>query len=245
VRGAFTGADRDRKGALAAADGGTLFLDEIGELELGSQPRLLRALERKQYKPVGATGYERSNVRVIAATNRDLLAEVRAGRFREDLYHRLAVVRVVLPPLRERREDIPQLASTFLENAAATSGRPVPVIPADTMGLLRAHDWPGNIRELRNVLERATALGPAAGMVDGHVLGLDEVVARADTSSPMVDITSPFKEAKDKLVQAWEREYVIALLARHDGNVSLAARSGGIDRVYLHRLMKKHGLAGG
>ena len=244
VRGAFTGADRDRQGAFAAAAGGTLFLDEIGELELDAQPRLLRALERRQIKPVGATSYATANVRVIAATNRDLLAEVKAGRFREDLYHRLAVMRVLLPPLRERREDIPQLVSTFLEQAAEASGRPPPVIPPDTLAALRAHDWPGNVRELRNVLDRATTLAPEGGAVDAQLLGLDESVLRADLPGPPVDITFPFKEAKDRLVLAWEREYVAALIAKHDGNVSMAARSGGLDRVYLHRLLKKHGLGG-
>ena len=242
VRGAFTGADRDRQGAFLAADGGTLFLDEVGELQLDAQPRLLRALERRQVKPVGSAAYMTSNVRVVAATNRDLLAEVRAGRFREDLYHRLAVMRVLLPPLRERREDIPQLVSVFLEQAAQASGRRPPVIPPDAMAALRAHDWPGNVRELRNVLERATALTSEGGTVDMHLLGLEE--PRTDQSTPPVDINSPFKEAKDTLIQAWEREYVSALMAKHEGNVSSAARSGGLDRVYLHRLLKKHGLGG-
>jgi DNA-binding NtrC family response regulator len=241
VRGAFTGADRDRKGAFAVADRGTLFLDEIGELELDGQPRLLRAIERRQFKPVGASAFETSDVRVIAATNRDLAAEARAGRFREDLYHRLAVVRVALPPLRERREDIPLLVSFFLERAAAASGRPAPLVPPETMAALRGHDWPGNIRELRNVLERASTLAPGP-VLDAHVIGIDEIVARAESSSPVVDMTAPFKEAKDRLVLAWEREYVTALLVRCHGNVSLAARTGGLDRVYLHRLMKKHGL---
>ena len=247
VRGAFTGADRDRQGAFAAAGDGTLFLDEIGELELDAQPRLLRALERRQYKPVGATAYLTSNVRVVAATNRDLAAEVKAGRFREDLYHRLAVMRVILPPLRERREDISHLVGSFLEQAGHASGRQPPIIPAGTMAALRAHDWPGNVRELRNVLERATTLAPEGGIVDAALLGLDEQAGTSrgsDASTPPVDITFPFKEAKDRLVQAWEREYVAALVAKHEGNVSLAARSGGLDRVYLHRLLKKHGLSG-
>jgi two-component system nitrogen regulation response regulator GlnG len=242
VRGAFTGADRDRQGAFAAADGGTLFLDEIGELKLDAQPRLLRAIERRQFKPVGSSTYETSDVRVIAATNRDLLAEVRAGRFREDLYHRLAVMRVSLPPLRERREDIPELVSFFLEQAAQASGRRAPVIAPEAMVALRAHDWPGNIRELRNVLERATALKSEGATVDLHLLGLEET--RSDVSTPPVDINFPFKEAKDALIQAWEREYVSALMAKHEGNVSSAARSGGLDRVYLHRLLKKHNLGG-
>ena len=243
VRGAFTGADRDRQGAFVAADGGTLFLDEVGELELDAQPRLLRALERKQVKPVGATGYVTVNVRVVAATNRDLIAEVRAGRFREDLYHRLAVVCVGLPPLRERTADIPGLVHKFL--TAAGRGR-APAVPDETMRALQAHVWPGNVRELRNVLERVTSLAQDGEPVDAHLLGLDEPSGlKADVSSPPVDITSPFKEAKERLVQAWEREYVAALLAKCEGNVSLAARSGGLDRVYLHRLMKKHGLAAG
>jgi two-component system nitrogen regulation response regulator GlnG len=242
VRGAFTGAEREREGAFVAARGGTLFLDEIGELDLDAQPRLLRALERRQVKPVGASAYTATNVRVVAATNRDLLAEVRAGRFREDLYHRLAVMRVHLPPLRERREDIPQLVSFFLEQAALASGRRAPVIASDAMAALRAHDWPGNVRELRNVLERATTLTSEGGIVDLHLLGLEE--PRGDVSTPPVDISSPFKEAKDALIHAWEREYVSALLAKHEGNVSSAARSGGLDRVYLHRLLKKHGVGG-
>jgi two-component system nitrogen regulation response regulator GlnG len=241
VRGAFTGAERDRQGAFAAAHRGTLFLDEIGELELAAQPRLLRALERKQVKPVGAAGYVSADVRVVAATNRDLLAEVKAGRFREDLYHRLAVVRVTLLPLRERRPDIPQLVRTFLAEAG---GREPPAISDDTMALLMAHEWPGNVRELRNVLERAMSLAPAAPVLDAHTFGLDETAyLRADLSSPPVDMTSPFKEAKERLVQAWEREYVVALLDRCRGNVSHAARTSGLDRVYLHRLIKKHGLA--
>ncbi len=244
VRGAFTGADRDRRGAFAEADGGTLFLDEIGELELDAQPRLLRALERRQVKPVGSSTYISTNVRVVAATNRDLLSEVRAGRFREDLYHRLAVVRVFLPPLRERREDVALLVMRFLEQSATAAGRKPPIVPPDTMALLRAHEWPGNIRELRNVLERAVSLAPDEPVLDPHLLGLDEPsLLRADVSGPPVDISSTFKEAKDRLVQAWEREYVMALLAKYEGNVSLAARSGGLDRVYLHRLIKKHGLA--
>jgi len=244
VRGAFTGAERDRRGAFVEAHGGTLFLDEIGELVLDAQPRLLRALERKQVKPVGASGYVQANCRVVAATNRDLLAEVRAGRFREDLFHRLAVVRVQLLPLRQRRDDIPQLALSILARAAGR-GRPPPRIPPETMEMLKAHDWPGNVRELRNVLERASSLAPGAAVVDERLLGFDDPRLSASISSPpfeLGDVTASFKEAKDRLVQAWEKEYVTALLAKHGGNVSLASRAGGLDRVYLHRLMKKHGL---
>jgi DNA-binding NtrC family response regulator len=190
---------------------------------------------------VGATGYVSSDVRVVAATNRDLSAEVRAGRFREDLYHRLGVVRVTLLPLRERRDDIPRLVQLFLARAAGR--REPPTVTEDTLALLKGHEWPGNVRELRNVLERALSLSPSARVLDAHTFGLDEPSYRADVSGPPIDLSSPFKEAKERLIQAWEREYVSALLDRAGGNVSLAARTSGLDRVYLHRLMKKHGLA--
>ena len=248
VRGAFTGADRDRMGAFQQANGGTIFLDEIGELDMDVQPRLLRALERRQVKPVGTSSYQQVDVRVVAATNRDLAAECRAGRFREDLFHRLAVVRVQLPPLRERREDIPLLVEHFLGVAARSAGTaPLPV-PPGTMAALAAYDWPGNVRELRNVLERAVSL--AGGALDPVTLGLDEHHTRppgsmgGGSAAPAVDVDVTFKEAKESLIQAWEREYVQKLLDKAQGNVSLAARQAGIDRVYLHRLMKKHGLGG-
>jgi DNA-binding NtrC family response regulator len=246
VRGAFTGADRDRVGAFEQADGGTILLDEIGELELDVQPRLLRAIERKQVKPVGSSTFRRCDARVVAATNRDLHAEVKAGRFREDLYHRLAVVCVRVPPLRERREDIPMLASAFVTRAALAQGRRPPLIPPLTMAALRSHDWPGNVRELRNVLERALSIAPDAETLDAGLFGLEDSYA-AEAHPPVgapVDMSLPFKESKDRLVQAWEREYVVKLLEKSGGNVSLAARHAGIDRVYLHRLLKKHGLGG-
>src|SRR5262249_43362688 len=145
VRGAFTGADRDREGAFALAQSGTIFIDEIGELELDVQPRLLRALEHRRTKPVGSSTYRDIDARVIVATNRDLREECKAGRFRDDLYHRLAVVRVTLPPLRERKEDIPALVKQFLGNRNID-------VPADTMALLTDYDWPGNVRELRNTI---------------------------------------------------------------------------------------------
>jgi DNA-binding NtrC family response regulator len=248
LRGAFTGADRDRQGAFVQAGRGTIFLDEIGELEMEVQPRLLRALERGQVKPVGSAVYEQVDVRVVAATNRDLLAEVKAGRFREDLYHRLAVVTIQLPPLRERRDDVPLLVRHFLAAAATAAGRRPAHVPPPTMAALEQHDWPGNVRQLRNVLERATALAPDAEALDPVLLGLDELAApravgtRPDAVPLGVDPSLQFKEAKESLIQAWEREYVTALLEKAGGNVSLAARRAGIDRVYLHRLMKKHGL---
>jgi len=234
LRGAFTGADRDRPGAFASADGGTLFLDEIGELELEVQPRLLRALEGSQIKPLGATRYQRFDLRVIAATNRDLAEECAAGRFRTDLYHRLAIVRVVLPPLRERREDIPLLVCDIL-------GERSDQITAGAMAILCEYDWPGNIRELRNVLARASsyvrdgeALTPEVLELGGEPRGADDRAAPASNEE--------FHDAKKRLIASWERTYLSELVRGAQGNISRAARRAGIDRPYLHRLLKKHGL---
>jgi two-component system, NtrC family, response regulator len=236
VRGAFTGADRDRTGAFAAADGGTIFLDEIGELPLAVQPRLLRALEQRQVRRIGDTAYRPVDVRVVAATNRDLAAETSAGHFREDLYHRLAIVRMVLPPLRDRPEDVAALALRFAAEVAATAGRPHPVMDDDVLDALAAHDWPGNVRELRNVIERAIALGQALGGSLHDTLG----VSRRRRGRAAGDASVPFHQAKERLVDAWEHDYVVELLRACGNNVSLAARRAGVHRGYLHRLIKKH-----
>ena len=225
VRGAFTGADRARDGSFVQAHGGTLFIDEIGELDVESQPRLLRAIDARKVKPVGAGGYRAVDVRVIAATNRDLRAEVKARRFREDLYHRLSVLTVTLPPLRERKEDLPLLIRSFSAKQ--------PLAPApDAEALLLEYDWPGNVRELRNVVERARSMSSGATL-EAAALGLGEGGAAPRT----------FHEAKDRLIANWERAYVADLLKRTRGNVSRAARVAGLDRVSLHRLIKKHGIA--
>jgi len=233
VRGAFTGAVVDRAGAFERADGGTLLLDEVGELGAELQPRLLRALERGQVKRVGANDYKTVNVRVIAATHRDLLAMARENRFREDLYHRLAVLHVRLPPLRERREDIAELVEHFLARLGKTEA-----LGPQTLARLVAHDWPGNVRELRNVVERAVSLSSGDAEVAPELLALPEETRSGGTANGL-----PFKEAKDRLVEAFEREYLEGLLARCGGNVSRAAREAGIDRVYLHRLLKRYAMA--
>jgi DNA-binding NtrC family response regulator len=241
VAGAFPGADRDRDGAFVQAEGGTIFLDEVGELDPEVQPRLLRALERRQVKPVGAPSYRSVDVRVIAATNRDLLTEVKEGRMRRDLYHRLAVARIELPPLRHRREDTPLLAQHFLAEAARAASRPLPRLTPELLGLLQRHDWPGNVRELRNVLEQALSLSP--GMtIDASLLAVSEGAPLGTAPVTGGGSALPFKEARERLIDAWEREYLGALLDRAGYNVSLAARRAGLSRVYLHELIKKHGL---
>jgi DNA-binding NtrC family response regulator len=229
ARSAFDGAVRDRVGAFESAVGGTVFLDEIGELPLEIQPKLLRAIEAREIRRVGETRVRKINVRLIAATNRDLEREVNNGRFREDLYFRLAVMSVRLPPLRERIEDLPLLIRGFL--AALGLGDQHDLFPASVLADLAAHDWPGNVRELRNHVERTIALREPLPAPN-----------RQGQPSESVGTHRPFKIAKDAVVDAFERNYVSDLLETAGGNVSRAARRGGMDRMYLHRLIQKHGL---
>jgi DNA-binding NtrC family response regulator len=239
VRGSFSGADRDRVGAFEAADKGTLLLDEIGELPLDKQPKLLRAIEAREVRRIGENRARKIDVRLLAATNRRLDREVNNGRFREDLYYRLGVVTVRVPPLRERIEDLPILVDVFLSSLGAGDARRLftPEVLAD----LARHDWPGNVRELRNYVERAVVLetaGPArrarsSSMPAPPIAGL-----------PAPDLDVPFTVAKDDLVAEFERRYLGALLAACQGNVSAAARKAAMDRMYLYRLLQKHGLRG-
>lgn len=239
-RGAFTSADHERQGAFARAHGGTIFLDEIGEIPELSQPRLLRAIERREVKPLGGEDFRSVDVRIVAATNRDLDAEVKAGRFRSDLYHRLAVVCIRVPPLRERRDDIAPLAEHIVAEFAAAQGRPAPTIAADALELLRDYDWPGNIRELRNVLQRGMSLAPNARILDWKLLRFDRATSRSGTRRIGAELRT-FKEARDALLDEWEYEYLREVLERAEGNVTRAARFSGVARGHLYRLLKKHG----
>jgi DNA-binding NtrC family response regulator len=236
VRGAFTGAVADRKGAFVEADGGTLFLDEIGELALDMQPALLRALDKKTIRPVGASAQRTVSVRVVAATNRDLRAEMATRHFREDLYYRLAVVRITVPPLRDRPADVALLAQHFVQTYANTPG--LLLRPSDVERLARL-PWPGNVRQLRNVIEHACAVSHA------NELDLEEFFASvfpATTALENISFDLPFKEAKARVVDGFERAYLKALLERHAGNLSAASRSADLDRKHLRELLRKHGL---
>jgi DNA-binding NtrC family response regulator len=227
-KGAFTGAVA-RIGGFEAARGGTVFLDEVGELPLDMQPKLLRALEDRVVKRVGGNEAVRLDIRIVAATNRDLRAEINQGRFRSDLYYRLNTFRLRIPPLRERRDDIALLVAHFYHQLSP-GGEP----PAELLAELTRHDWPGNVRELRAAVERAVLLGDPAVW---RALTDDAPAPAADDR--FVDGTS-FRAAKERAVSAWERDYVRALIARHDGNLSRAARAVRMDRNHLRELLRRH-----
>ncbi len=238
VRGAFTGADRDRIGAFEAADGGTVFLDEIGELPLELQPKLLRALEAKEIRRVGETKPRRVNVRVISATNRDLEREVNKQRFREDLYFRLAVISTRVPPLRERLDDLLILVRTFLAQLGVTEEERL--FPAAVLSEMAKHDWPGNVRELRNYVERSVVLQSSNLTLRRGAGGVTSTQGPANG----IDLSVPFRLAKDAVIDSFERSYLSQLLEAAGGNMSKASRMAGMDRMYLHRLVQKHGLRG-
>ncbi|WP_245678140.1 sigma 54-interacting transcriptional regulator [Chondromyces crocatus] len=246
VRGSFTGASRDRAGAFEEADGGTVFLDEIGELPLDMQPKLLRALASREVRRVGESRARKVDIRVIAATNRRLEREVNSGRFREDLYYRLSVVTVRVPPLRERKEDLPLLLQHFLSDLGAPEQ--ISLFPPDVMDKMMRYDWPGNVRELRNQVERTVVLGGDALLAGAEASPTSPEGHPGDARAAEAlgaDIERPFKEAKEAMVDRFEREYLVALLAWASGNVSRAARKAGLDRMYLHRLLQRHGLRRG
>jgi len=246
-RGAFTGAVGDRAGVFEQANGGTLFIDELGELPLELQPTLLRVLEQRQVRRVGASRWLPVDVRVVAATNRDLREMVENKTFREDLYYRLGVVELVLPPLRKRLEDIPLLAKHFLATAPMEHG--VVSISAETQEIFEDYHWPGNIREFRNIILRALPFS------DGAVLGpsaLPESMSlnrtnngsgeNPSSSEDSLSDSLPLREARDNILDAFERQYLSDLLASCQGNVSEAARLAGVDRKTITRMLKRHGL---
>jgi len=241
ARGAFTGAAGARRGLFEEASGGTLMLDEIGELPLAVQVKLNRALQEREIRRVGENVPVRVDVRIVAATHRDLKAEVAAGRFREDLYYRLNVFPVRMPALRERREDVPLLAVHFLARHAKAHGRAVEGFDPEALRVLVSHDWPGNVRELENAVERAVAVA------DG------ELVRPADLPEELRSpprrlvptemlVKLPYREAVDMARDTVSREYLAVLMREFGGNVTRAAERAGVERESLHRLLKRYGL---
>jgi DNA-binding NtrC family response regulator len=247
TKGSFTGAIKDRVGAFEAANGGTIFLDEIGELTLDLQPKLLRALEQREIKRVGSTQAVKLDVRVISATNRNLKEEVKAGKFREDLYYRLSVVKIQLPALRERLEDIPLIVEKILAharyNVKPDGSFYVMRVEDDALKILQRYQWPGNVRELNNILERAVSFsenGVIKGMHLQYVFSEVESGEEATVRMQNFDLERPFKEAKQHVVESFEKEYLQELLHRNKGNVSKAAREAKIDRKHLRNLLVKY-----
>jgi DNA-binding NtrC family response regulator len=280
-KGSFTGATMTRQGLFEMADGGTLFLDELGELPLDLQPKLLRALEQREIRRVGSAKPIKVDVRIIAATNRNLEEEVRQGRFRQDLFYRLSVVRLMLPSLRERTDDIHSLLRHFLKNHRfnldGDGNMRIGGITRPALDCLRAYHWPGNVRELVNVVERAVSFcdsgtidvgdlpehvrdaaihprGPSSAPIDAGNGSSGRAATASDTGEAPVPAYPPrppdelvsgditFKDARERWVSSFERDYIVSLLRRNSGNISHAAREADIDRKYFRKLMKKYGI---
>jgi two-component system nitrogen regulation response regulator NtrX len=236
VKGAFTGAVADRRGKFEAANGGTLFLDEVGDMSLKTQAKVLRALQEQVVEPVGGQGSVRVDVRVIAATNKTLADEIRAARFREDLFFRLNVIPIFVPSLRERGDDVLRLADHFVAEFAEEYGRRPKALSPEAMDVVRAYDWPGNVRELRNVIERLMI------MVPGDVIGpadLSFLDVAPGSPSPLDQVpVAPLFDARD----AWERSYILGVLASFDGNISRTADALGLERSNLYKKMRSLGI---
>ena len=238
ARGAFTGAVADRRGKFEMASGGTLFLDEVGDMSLKTQAKVLRALQEQVVEPVGGPAGVRVDVRVIAATNKDLVEEIRAGRFREDLYFRLNVIPVHVPPLRERGDDILRLAEHFVAEFAREYGRRPKRFRQDALRILHSYSWPGNVRELRNVIERLMIMVMGDLIVATDLSFLDATLMLPQPPATPVDVR-PLYTARD----AWEREYILGALAVFEGNISRTADTLGIERSNLYRKMRNLGIA--
>ncbi len=270
-KGSFTGAVMSREGLFEMADGGTLFLDELGELPIDLQPKLLRALEQREVRRVGGAKWEKGDVRIIAATNRNLEDEVKAGRFRQDLFYRLSVVRLHLPSLHDRADDIPLLVQHFLDTGfynKGPNGQPrVRSVSREALVALQNYPWPGNVRELVNVIERAVSFcdrgtieleslpdyirSAKAQPVPANVIRRAQSVPPAaslaaqppPTPEELLAVGITFKDAKERWVTTFERDYILQMLRRNNGNISHAARHADIDRKYFRKLMKKYDIA--
>ena len=237
VKGAFTGAWKDKKGLVEEANLGTLFFDEIGDLNMVMQAKLLRLLQEAEYKPVGGLTTKHADIRFLAATNQDLRKLIAEKRFREDLFYRLNVINFDIPPLRDRKEDIPALVHHFLEKYTMLNQKEIRQIDPEAMSALMAQKWPGNVRELENVIERGVVLCRS-----DHI-DLSDIFPEKSHISPyflfdqdIYDI--PFKEAKENVIKAFHQSYIVSILKQSNGNISRAAERAGLQRQYLHRLIK-------
>jgi DNA-binding NtrC family response regulator len=242
-KGAFTGAIARREGKFEAADGGTLFLDEVGDMPLETQAKLLRAIQEKEFERVGGNQPIRVDVRLIAATNQDLEAATRAGRFREDLYYRLRVVELPLPSLAERREDVPLLVEHFLREAADRFGRPPKPLTAEALRACVAHPWRGNVRELRSAVEQALLLAPGAEITERDLLGNKSVAGAPARSDACNEATLSFRDAKDRFVADFERGFLLQALRRAGGNITKAAEEIGMYRQNFQQKMRELGIS--
>jgi DNA-binding NtrC family response regulator len=234
VKGAFTGAYIDKKGYLEVAEGGSVFFDEISELPYPLQKKLLRVIQEKEFSKVGATGTKKANIRIVAATNRDLKAEIKAGQFREDLFYRLNVVSLFVPPLRDRHHDIPLLTNYFFAEFNARFQKRVTAIGEEVYGTMMAYGWPGNVRELRNVIERIVIFK------EGSAITVEDLPEEVRSAKPgKGGQILAFKEFKEETIGSGMREYVTILLAMYKGNVSKAAAKANLDRANFRKLLKR------
>jgi two-component system nitrogen regulation response regulator NtrX len=241
TRGAFTGAVADRQGKFEAADGGTIFLDEIGDMSLKTQAKVLRVLQEQVFQPVGSTQRVRVDVRVLAATNKDLPSAIRNGQFREDLYFRLNVIPIFVPPLRARQSDISLLAEHFVAGFAREYGRRAKVLRSEAVVELQRYPWPGNVRELRNVIERLMIMVPGETITGQDLVFLNRDVVASDTAAATAEDVLPLHAARDR----FEQQYILRALAAQQGNMSRTAEVLGVERSNLYRKMRAFGIAPG
>lgn len=239
-RGAFTGADRNREGLFDKADQGTIFLDEIGDLSPEVQTKLLRVLQDKTVRPLGASSGHRVDVRILAATNQDLEARIDSNQFRQDLYFRLNVATVVMPPLRSICEDIPLLVDHFLDKAALHHRRPKKRVTTAVMNRLLAHPWPGNTRQLENLVHNWYALTPESVIEERHITA--DKSCPAVTSATDLDLALPYQQLKERAVERFTRAYMEKLLTLSRGNISLAAQYSGMKRQSLQKILRRYGI---
>lgn len=244
-KGAFTGATKTHKGKFEQAHGGTLFLDEIGDMTLQTQAKVLRAIQEREFERVGGKEVLHSDVRIITATNRELSGEIKAGRFRTDLYYRLNVINIVIPPLRERKGDIPLLVNSFLHEICSRSGKRVKGISGEVMGIFTAYSWPGNVRELRNAVEHGIVLARSeiveVNDLPPHLRGLR--LAHVDGGHGLMPFVSGnYRDCKDGVIEAFEKEFIGKALRDAGGNIALAARNSGMYRANFYQKMVKYGI---